>query len=121
MFFVMGGGQDAKQLDFNQIIVCPNCQKYGQISVHTTYSYVSFFFIPLFKWNKKYYAKMNCCGAVCEISRETGQGIERGDITMINENELHFARVYNPWKTCGNCGYSTEENFEYCPKCGTRF
>jgi len=24
-------------------------------------------------------------------------------------------------KRCGNCGYETTEDFEFCPKCGTRF
>ena len=121
MFFVMGGGQDTKQLEFNQIIVCPSCHKYGQMNMYVTYSYVSLFFIPLFKWNKKYYVKMNCCGSTCEVSRETGQAVERGNISMINENELQFQKTYNPWKTCESCGYSTTENFEFCPKCGRKF
>ena len=24
-------------------------------------------------------------------------------------------------KKCNYCGYVTEENFEYCPKCGNKF
>ena len=118
MFFIMGGGQGSKQLEYNQLTMCKNCQKYGQINVFTTYSYVSFFFIPLFKWNKRYFVKMNCCGAVSEISKELGKEIEKGNVTFINENELHFQNTYAVGKTCSNCGYSTTENFDFCPKCG---
>ena len=121
MFFIMGGGQDTRQLEYNQLVMCKNCQKYGQINIYMTYSYVSFFFIPLFKWNKMYFAKMNCCGATCEISQEVGREIEKGNVTFISEDQLHFQQQYNPWRRCANCGYTTSENFEYCPKCGRRF
>ncbi|MEE1218114.1 MAG: zinc-ribbon domain-containing protein, partial [Agathobacter sp.] len=29
--------------------------------------------------------------------------------------------TYHSTKHCNNCGYETDENFEYCPKCGQKF
>ncbi|MCH5255626.1 MAG: zinc-ribbon domain-containing protein, partial [Lachnospiraceae bacterium] len=25
------------------------------------------------------------------------------------------------YKRCNNCGFETQEDFEFCPKCGMRF
>ena len=121
MFFIMGGGQDSKQLSFDQMVVCKCCQKYGHIHVFVTYSYVSFFFIPLFKWNKRYFARMSCCNATCEIDPSLGREIEKGTVTAFGEDFLQFQQTHNPWKCCPNCGFQTSEDFEYCPKCGTHF
>ena len=33
----------------------------------------------------------------------------------------HLNGFGNRVKKCPNCGYETQEDFEFCPKCGTRF
>lgn len=99
MFFIMGAGQDQKVLPFDQIMLCKCCGKFGHIQIIMTYSYFSFFFIPLFKWNRHYYAKMNCCGAVCELSPELGKEIARGNVTSVNENDLIFSPGLHPADT----------------------
>ena len=119
MFFVVTSGQKEKKLQFNQMIMCKNCDRYGHIEIYKIYSYLSFFFIPLFKWNKRYYAKMQCCNAVCEISKELGIQIEKGVITSLDPSILHFTKQYQ-YKTCYQCGYTTSEDFDYCPKCGSK-
>ncbi len=119
MFFIMTGGQKDKKLEFDQVVVCPNCGKYGHLNVYMVYSYFSLFFIPLFKWNKRYFAKVNCCNAVCELPQEEGRQIEKGIMTSIDENILHF-QTYNHILECRYCGYKTKEDFDYCPKCGNK-
>ena len=136
MFFIMGAGQDQKVLPFDQIMLCKCCGKFGHIQIIMTYSYFSFFFIPLFKWNRHYYAKMNCCGAVCELSPELGKEIARGNVTSVNENDLIFSPGSSSGRHCLNCGYHTSHNvhivlkwnklnsqevsYMFCPKCGSR-
>ncbi len=131
MFLIMGIEQGSRQLKFDQLIVCRNCGQYGHIQVFMTYSYFMFFFIPVFKWDRHYYAKMSCCGAMCELDPESGRQIEKGQITVLSESQLHFtggnrgsygygadAGIH---KVCSNCGYATDEDFEFCPKCGKKF
>jgi len=123
MFFIMGISDDRKQLDFRQQMVCSCCGAYGAYQIFVTYTVFSFFFIPLFKWNRRYYVKTTCCGAVSQLDPELGRDIERGRITKLNESDLHFKQQYNyqAEKYCHNCGFRTTENFEFCPHCGNRF
>ena len=97
MIFIGGISQGQKILDYVKTVICDRCGGYGRYQVYMTYMYFSFFFIPLFKWNKRFYVKMSCCDAV-----------------------YYDSGTYKTWKKCGNCGYETEEDFEYCPKCGRR-
>lgn len=121
MFFIFGISTKQKDIDFTQMIVCPSCGSYGRIELFMTYSYASIFFIPMFKWNKKYYTRSSCCGSLYSIDKDLGKAIERGQVTKINESDMKAINVNNKReKTCSNCGYTTYEDFEYCPKCGEK-
>ena len=61
MIFIGGISQGQKILDYVKTVICDRCGAYGRYQVMMTYMYFSFFFIPLFKWNKKFYVK---CPAV---------------------------------------------------------
>ncbi|MEI3186501.1 MAG: hypothetical protein V8S27_00225 [Lachnospiraceae bacterium] len=50
MFFIMGISQGEKKLNFDQTIMCNHCGQYGHLEVYMIYSYLSLFFIPIFKW-----------------------------------------------------------------------
>ena len=120
MIFLFGIENGEKQLDFVQNVICSVCGSYGRINVYVVYSVFTLFFIPVFRFGKKYYARMSCCGSTSEISAETGKAIEKGRLDRIPEEELRFSGGSSR-KYCRNCGYSTEEDFEYCPKCGRPF
>ena len=124
MFFMMGITDGRKDLNFLQTIICNICGRYGRYNVFMTYTVLSLFFIPCFKWNKHYYVQTSCCGTVYELNPEIGKAIARGEQVEIQLE--HLSRVnqggyrYNR-KHCFRCGYETSEDFEYCPKCGSRF
>jgi len=61
MIFIGGISQGHKDLGFLQTLICKKCGRFSSVSVYMVYTYFSFFFIPLFKWGKKYYAVSNCC------------------------------------------------------------
>ena len=90
-----------------------------------TYTVLSIFFIPTIKWNKRYYVQTSCCGTVYELDPEIGKAIARGEEVEILQS--HLTRVMNGsgfaagYKKCRQCGYETTEDFDFCPKCGTRF
>lgn len=119
MFFIFGMSTKEKEIDFSQAIVCSNCGSYGRYQAFMNYSYFSLFFIPLFKWNKKYYIRSTCCDSLYSIDKDLGQDIERGERTNISASDLHPINI-NSSKVCNNCKYPIEEDFEYCPKCGEK-
>lgn len=121
MIFVMGINQKEKRLNFDQLVICKCCGKYGHADVFMTYTYFMFFFIPLFKWNRKYYIRMRCCGSSMQLDRELGKAIEQGEITEIDFDRIHFVQQEKTIKHCNTCGFtSPEPDYEYCPKSGKK-
>ncbi|WP_317856282.1 zinc ribbon domain-containing protein [Chakrabartyella piscis] len=121
MFFIAGISQGRKDLDFLQTIVCKRCGRLSSISVFATYMYFSFFFIPIFKWNKQYYAVSSCCQTPFSIDKELGQAIERGERVDLTHDDLHFVDLgYAQASVCPDCGYRLDSEHIYCPKCGRK-
>lgn len=120
MFFIMGIQPGKKSLNLNQMIVCRNCGKYGRLEVYVVYTVLSLFFIPVLKWGKQYMIQTSCCGYTAPIDRELGKKIERGEVTSLPEDIIpeNFRSVRN--RRCGGCGFETEEDYQFCPKCGRR-
>ena len=115
MIFIGGISQGQKILDYVKTVICDRCGGYGRCQVYMTYMYFSFFFIPLFKWNKRFYVKMSCCEAVYELDPEVGKALLHGqqvdikssDLTLVQEGHrrvYYDSGTYKTWKKCGNCG-----------------
>lgn len=128
MIFIGGISQGRKILDYVRTVICGCCGRYGRYEVIMTYTYFSFFFIPLFKWNRQFYVRMTCCGAVYSLDQEVGKAILAGRDVEIRQEDLTLVQggdgsgTYGRMKKhCSRCGYETFEDFEYCPKCGERF
>lgn len=170
MFFIMGINTGRKDLDFSQMMICPSCGQYGRITIYMTYTVLSLFFIPVFKWNRHYYAVSSCCHRTWHLDKDMGRRILRGEAVSIRPEDLdpvadqYTCRYQNyrsdmdyrsgrysesdskadqdmqqeeAWyigqdkpdgrsssdthvKICGQCGYRTDEDFAYCPKCGNK-
>ena len=142
MLFIGGISSGSRQIanEYIKTVICSRCGAYGRYQIFMTYMYFSFFFIPLFRWNKRFYVKMSCCGAVYELDPEVGRRLLRGEGVDIAESDLSLVQDGNrpsygerreeeqaalagtvrAEKRCPNCGYETAEEFAYCPKCGTR-
>ncbi len=126
MFFICGISQSRKQLNYAKTVICSLCGGYGRYQVFMTYSYFSVFFIPIIKWDRRYYVQMSCCNTIYELNAEKGRLVSRGESIEITEQDLTIiesGRRTSEWnrKKCTSCGYETTENFEFCPKCGQRF
>lgn len=130
MFFIMGINTGRKDLSFNQTMICSICGRYGSYSVYMTYTVLSLFFIPVFKWGRKYYVKTSCCHRTYQLDPEIGRRIARGESVEIRPEDLigmgssgsyltnNTAGNISVRKTCAACGFTTEEDYDYCPKCG---
>lgn len=124
MIFIGRISSAVKQLEYLKTVICSVCGGYGRYQVFMTYTYFSFFFIPLFKWNRKFYVKMTCCGSVYELNRETGMKILRGQAADIGESDLSLvqrgAGNLAGEGSCPDCGCRLSEDFSYCPQCGRK-
>jgi hypothetical protein len=122
MFFMMGINEGRKELNYHQMIVCNHCGAYGQYQVFMTYMVLSLFFIPCFKWNRQYFVQTTCCNTIYRLNPESGKRIAKGENVEIRPEHLQgMERAGSRIKRCGQCGFATTEDFEYCPKCGNRF
>ncbi len=123
MFLIAGSSSKREKLDFNQSVVCDNCGQYGRYNVIMEYTYLSLFFIPIFKWNKKYYVKSSCCGSIYSINKKTGDKIADGEKITLKDKDLHILKKghSHSLKKCSDCSFETREDFQYCPKCGSKF
>ena len=121
MFFIGSISNGEKKLDYIQSTVCSRCGAFGRMEIYMTYMCFSLFFIPIFKWNKKYYVKYTCCNSIYVLDNEIGTKISHGENISISEDNLHLAD-YNitTINRCNNCGYICDSDFEYCPKCGEK-
>lgn len=119
MFFVFGISSKQKAIDFTQTIICSSCESYGRLELFMTYSFASLFFIPILKWNKKYYVRTSCCNSLYSIENDLGKAIERGEVSKINESDLTPINI-NRGRVCSNCSNTIEDDFQYCPKCGEK-
>lgn len=119
MFFIMGIDQKERDLGLDQTIICPACGKFGHLQVFMIYTCLSLFFIPLFKWGKRYCARLSCCGAACELDPELGRRIARGEVPSLDPASLHFSKTASGG-VCPRCGAAVEPRFTYCPHCGAR-
>lgn len=122
MFFMIGITEGRKNLEHNQMIICGHCGAYGRYQVFMTYMVLSLFFIPCFKWNKRYFVQSTCCNTVYELDAEIGKRIAKGeDIEILPQYLRQVQSGRGRYRQCRNCGYTTQEDFEFCPKCGQRF
>lgn len=121
MLFIGGISNAEKKLDYVQSILCPRCGSFGRMEVYMTYMCFSFFFIPVLKWNKKFFVKNTCCNSIYILNYELGLKISRGENLSISENDLKLTTYNQPTvNKCSHCGYVGNEDFQYCPKCGQK-
>lgn len=78
------------------------------------------FFIPTFSWNRRVYAKDDS-GRILLLSEEAGREIRRGTKNELYASDFVECVYEEPHeKKCPYCGFTTTENYLYCPKCGEK-
>lgn len=123
MFFLMSITNGKKDIDYNGgMQICPKCGAYCNCEIFLTYMCLSLFFIPVFKWGKRYYVQFSCCGSVYEMPQCEGKKAEKGeDVSFTNLKAVCEQTVYERKKVCPCCGFEADSDFQFCPKCGTKF
>ena len=88
MFLMIGISDGRKDFDFSKSILCNACGKYGRYQVFMTYTVLLLFFIPCFKWNRRYYVQTSCCGKIYELDPEVEKRIAKGENVEIRDDDL---------------------------------
>ncbi|MEI6101354.1 MAG: zinc-ribbon domain-containing protein [Eubacteriales bacterium] len=120
MFFIgiFGIEDKAKELKSIRNIVCPACGRYAAVQILFTYTFFHIFFIPIIKWNKAYFVRMSCCGAVYSCTKDAADGIlETGTIDFAKCTNIKDGSAAND---CPYCGSRVAGYFTYCPFCGNK-
>lgn len=125
MFFVGLFGVDNKEKEIKVLnnFCCKKCSEASEAKLIKIYSFFHFFFIPLFKWNEKYYVICKRCNFIFSIDKEKGRKIEVGekidvsywDLREVNDNYQDYYV-----KRCARCNRRLGNEFEYCPYCGEK-
>lgn len=92
MFFI-GGVNDRKDklMDINNVIC--NCGRLTSVELVMYYSVFHMFFIPFFKFNKRYYVISRCCGPF-RCSADTAEQIRKSGAVDFSKLQKCEARVY---------------------------
>ena len=128
MFFIGIFGIENKDKEVKDLnnLTCKKCNSTIKGKLIKNFDFFHFFFIPIFKWNEKYYVLCNSCKCLYSIPKEKGKAIENGDEVNItywdlqevySDNDINFNNSYD-MKICPNCGEQVKRNFKYCPYCG---
>ena len=121
MFFfgIMGIEDRKKSIKYIQNVICKGCEVMSTYELVKVYTIFHFFFIPLIKFNKKYYLVSRCCNSVFQLSAEIGERIEKGEDIHIDDSYLKEVYVnHNRINLCNNCGREVDGTFQFCPYCG---
>jgi len=121
MFFLMGIMPIKKLISYPYSHVCQNCGEICTLEITMIASCLNLFFIPVFVFGRHYYVKSSCCGTLYELDKEVGNNIRKGKNTVITDKDLTLINNnYEPVHRCPNCGYEADNDFDFCPKCGSR-
>ncbi|KRQ87693.1 hypothetical protein ABG79_00494 [Caloramator mitchellensis] len=122
MFFVGILGVETKEEVIKDIYntICKSCGRISTYRLMCQYNFFHLFFIPIYKWNKKYYLVSRCCDAVFEISEEYASRLQKEKDSVIDDSKLNEVKYgYNRF-LCPNCKSVLYDDFNYCPHCGAR-
>lgn len=129
MFFIGVFGIENKNKEIKDLnnLNCKKCNSTIQGKLIKSFDFFHFFFIPLFKWNEKYYVLCNRCKCLYSIPKEKGKAIENGEEVNIAywdlqeiylDTNANFNGISCNMERCTNCGERVKRNFKYCPYCG---
>lgn len=116
-FFGVFGIQDKQRTvkEFGNVL-CPDCERLSRAELIESFTFFHFFFIPLFRWNKKYFITMRCCRSLYTVNEDYFQELKNSD--SIDFSRLNRIRVSHD--ICPLCGNYINPNFNFCPKCGQK-
>ncbi|XOQ44540.1 MAG: zinc-ribbon-15 domain-containing protein [Clostridium sp.] len=120
MFFIIGIISGTTEIGMRRCAYFPCCSLRENLALVTcAYQQFTLFFLPLFRFGKRYFVSCPNCGAVYEINRDEGKRIEHDPNAQINPDKM-FRVAGRTARFCPNCGAQVNPQSHFCPYCGTR-
>lgn len=120
MFFIIGVDNGTNEIGTRRCGIFSCCGTYGAIAMVTcTFQRFTLFFIPLFRFGKRYFVTCPNCGTVYELSKEEGRRLERDASAEIDPNQM-YALHRSSGRICPDCHAAVDPNAHFCPNCGTK-
>ena len=123
MFFigVMGLGNRSEQLRGGIAADCSGCGKKVYLTLSVTYEYFHFFFIPVFKFHRQYYAVCSNCGSLFQVEESAAREVLSGRLNKLRPEQLTLLRGKNAASpVCPYCGTRNPAGSSFCNNCGRR-
>lgn len=125
MFFVGIFGIESKDKEIKTFagVVCPDCGRMTAAALFMSYTYFHIFFIPTFRWNKRYFVRLRCCGALYEVPAGCADILKHSDtidFSQLKKASGGFDDFNSFYAVCPNCGKRFDKSFPYCPYCGAK-
>lgn len=120
MFFIMGitsGTAVIGSRRCSRFPCCGTCAAYAVVTC--AFQQFTFFFLPLFRFGKRYFVSCPNCGAVYEMEREEGRRVAGDPTAEIDPDKMRRIAGQTA-KFCPNCGARVEPGSRFCPNCGAR-
>lgn len=117
-FFIIGINTASKQIGNITNVICPSCGAYTSMEITAIYEVLHIFFIPIFKFNRRYIATSRCCNNMFEVDYDEGRAFEQGKISSINPKYLRKSNNYFHTHSCPYCGADLPDDARYCYMCG---
>lgn len=118
MFLLIGAGPRVKEIGEGQSMICPSCGRFSRMTTMVERQELRLFFIPVFRWRARYYAKASCCGEMFRVDPEKGRALQHGEPVTLEPDDLD--PVGGERLACPSCGGFIEASHTYCPHCGER-
>lgn len=123
MFLIGVFGVENKDKEIKELnnLTCKKCNNTIQCKLIKNFDFFHFFFIPLFKWNERYYIVCNRCKCLYSIHKDKGKAIENGEEVNITYWDLQeiYSDNSHEMERCPSCGEQLlKRDYNYCPYCG---
>ncbi len=121
MFLIMGIQDKTKVESYSNDLPCHKCDGHKGFELYTKYNYFHIFFIPVWTWGHRFSVKCNQCESYYYVKEESQIKAKSSEksFTYWDLQPANIRKDVFVHKKCVKCGFELEDDFEFCPKCGT--
>lgn len=94
---VFGWGKDAKKIAYLGIVKCSRCRNYSHHFIYEVAKKINVYFIPVAKYDKKYFVACNVCNGGLEIEEAQKQEFLQKSLKIPEPNKVNAI-----WTACIN-------------------